>query len=169
MTIETRFIEMVAQHQGILLKLSSIYASDKPGRKDLMQEILFQLWKSFPKYDANRGVKISTWIYRVALNTALTYKRNIRRVVVTEDLLKYENTSEMQVDQVEPDEQRELLYTTIAQLEEIDRAIILLSLEGYNYEDIAEITGFNENNIGVKLNRIKKKIQSLIQDKQHGL
>ncbi len=125
-----------------------LYINNEEDEKDLFQEILFQAWKSFPNFDGRS--KFSTWLYRVSLNTVLTFKRRPIKVQAHENLELLNHPSE----KVEPDES-DALYYAIRQLNEIDRMIITLHLDGYENEEIAEISGLTKNNTAVKLHRIK--------------
>ena len=157
--MEKEFLEFIEQNQGVLHKICAVYAVSTEDKNDLIQEMLFQLWKAYPTYDINRQVKFSTWLYRVALNTALNFKRktaiNFAVIEATELDIPDKETA------TEKEENKRLLYHCIQQLPEIDRALILLHLEGHSYAEISLVTGFTESNIGVKLNRIKKKLQTL--------
>jgi RNA polymerase sigma factor (sigma-70 family) len=157
--LEKDFLKLVQENQGILLKISAIYSASMDDRKDLIQEMLLQLWKSYPSYDNSRQVKFSTWLYRVALNTALNYTRKQNHISSSVD------NATLQIAAIEPDiekkENKNKLYKCIQQLPEIDKALILLHLEGYSYAEINQVTGLTETNIGVKLTRIKKRIEIL--------
>jgi RNA polymerase sigma-70 factor, ECF subfamily len=124
-----------------------LYINHEEDEKDLFQEILFQAWKSFPNFDGRS--KFSTWLYRVSLNTVLTFKRRPVKVEVRENLESLNHSEKMEKDE------SEALYYAIRQLNEIDRMIITLHLDGYENEEIAEISGLTKNNTAVKLHRIK--------------
>jgi RNA polymerase sigma factor (sigma-70 family) len=152
---EGQFLALVNQHQGIIHKICRLYRESKEDREDLFQEILFQLWKSVSTFD-NRS-KFSTWLYRVALSTAITVYRKNKPAILYNSILP-EQVSEPEPD----DEQYELLLQAIKKLNDANKALILLYFENLSYKEIAEITGITENNVGVKLKRIRDKIQQLI-------
>lgn len=151
------FNEWLDQYKGLLFKIIRAYAFDQEDREDLFQEISIQVWKSIPNFKHQSA--ISTWIYRVSLNTALVWKRKTTRhkdgrqsVAAMENILH--SGSEPK------DERLEWLYSKISKLNEIDRSITLLMLDGFSYSDMAEILGISESNIGVKIYRIKKHLTS---------
>ncbi|NQZ75615.1 MAG: RNA polymerase sigma factor [Ekhidna sp.] len=127
---------------------------------DLFQEILLQIWKSHQSYDPSRNAKFTTWMYRVALNTAINSLRKSKKKV-----------NLVQMDQglhvLEPDEDQlasdlDQMHAAIDQLEKVEKGIILLYLDSTPYKEIAEIMGISESNVGVRINRIKKKLKSIM-------
>lgn len=144
---EKEFVSLVNQNRGIIYKVIRLYINHEEDERDLFQEILFQAWKSYPRFDGRS--KFSTWLYRVALNTVLTFKRRPVLVVPHEDL------ASLNVPQTKTTDDSEALYLAIRELTEVDRMIISLHLDGYENEEIADITGLTKNNIAVKLHRIK--------------
>jgi RNA polymerase sigma-70 factor (ECF subfamily) len=156
--LEKEFLEIIRTNQGIIHKVCSFYCNSEDDRKDLFQEIVAQLWKSFPSFRSES--KFSTWMYRVALNTAITtFKKTKRRP--DQNNLTYENLQlpDESFDQ-ETEENIRLLHLAIARLTGIEKSIILLFLENNSYEEIAEITGITQNYVRVKMNRIKKKLKT---------
>lgn len=152
---EAYFIEIINKHQGIIHKICRLYRTGKEDQEDLFQEIVYQAFKSFPDFEGKS--KITTWLYRIALNTAMSsFRKKAPQIVYTEALPDYAAES------IEKDVQREQLFNALTRLSDSEKAIIALYLENLSYAQIAEITGVNENNIGVKLNRIKAKIQKLL-------
>ncbi len=152
MASEHEFTALIDQNRGIIYKVIRLYVRHEEDERDLFQEILFQAWRSFPNFKGNS--KFSTWLYRVALNTVLTFKRRPQLVVPHEDLSQLKtSTGDRQAD-----EESEALYVAIRQLNEIDRMIISLHLDGYANEEIAEISGLTKNNTAVKLHRIKESL-----------
>jgi RNA polymerase sigma-70 factor (ECF subfamily) len=153
---KAEFLDHTMPHQGIIYKVVNIYADYKEDKEDLLQEIWLQLWLSFPRFKFNS--KVSTWMYQVALNTALTHTRKSAtrekhlKVVATMPSSTDDNTSERA-------EQERLLWEMIRSLKNAEKALILLYIEGVSYREIAEITGESESNVGVKLNRIKQKMK----------
>ena len=136
-----------------------MYENDPDIRNDLFQEIVFQLWKSFSTF---RGeAKITTWMYRIALNTAISGFRKQTRIVKTEDLreLHYNISDSWNEDR---DEEMQRLQSAIRQLSEIERAMIMMALEEVPYEEIAETIGITQNNVRVRMNRIREKLKKLM-------
>jgi RNA polymerase sigma-70 factor (ECF subfamily) len=150
---ERIFGEWLASHKGILFKVVHAYAPEHADRQDLFQEVILQVWHSV---DAFRGESsVPTWIYRVALNTAIAWTRKEGRhqrgkepFEGMEDLLTTESAEGR-------DPRVEWLYRQIAQLKDVDRSVALLLLDGFSYKEIAAIVGLTESNVGVKINRIK--------------
>ena len=146
------FNDWLAGHRGILFKVVHAYAFEHADRQDLFQEIVIQVWHSV---DAFRGESsVPTWMYRVALNTAIAWTRREDRhqrgkqpLAVVEGLLTTASAA--------PDPRVEWLYRQIAQLKDVDRSVALLLLDGFSYKDIAAVVGITESNVGVKINRIK--------------
>lgn len=154
---EPQFLELIDKHQAIIHKICRLYRDSAEDREDLFQEVVFQLWKS--KETFQEKAKFSTWMYRIALNTAMaTFRKKKLPVVYTEsvpDQMEQINSEQRQI-------QEDQLFHALQQLEDSEKAIIALYLEDMNYQEIASITGISENYVGVKLNRIKTKIQKLI-------
>jgi RNA polymerase sigma factor (sigma-70 family) len=156
---EAQFLQLIDQHQGIIHKICRLYRDSPEDREDLFQEIVFQLWKSVPLYSGK--ARFSTWMYRVALSTAILVfrkkKPNIRYIHPLPDQAEA---------QPETADQHELLFEALKTLNAADKALITLYLEDLSYREIAEITGITENHVGVKLKRIKDKIQSRLKSNQ---
>ncbi len=154
---EAQFLALIKEHQGIIHKICRLYRESKEDREDLFQEIIFQLWKAWPTFKGD--AKISTWIYRIALNTAIAVfrknKPNIQYTPVLPEMPEQEQNEELALRQ-------EQLFAALKLLDDNEKAIITLYLEDMNYQQIAEIIGINENYVGVKLNRMKNKIQKLL-------
>jgi RNA polymerase sigma-70 factor (ECF subfamily) len=158
--LEKEFLHIITENQGIIHKVCSIYCDAEEDRRDLFQEILVQLWKSFPSF--RRESKVTTWMYRVALNTAITsFKKDKRQP--DHSGIAYENLQlpEELYDSA-TDDQIKMLNQAVAQLTGIEKSIILLFLEDKKYEEIADITGITQNYVRVKMNRIKKKLKLLM-------
>lgn len=156
---ETEFVALIKTHKGILFKVSNIYSDDYEDQKDLYQEIVFQLWKSFGSFRGES--KISTWIYRIALNTSITHirkkKKKGQQVAIDFELL---NRADEQDTIIE--EQMKILNAQIGKLSVVEKGLIILHLDGKNYEEIASITGFTATNVGTRLFRIKQKLKTQI-------
>lgn len=154
---------IIEKHYPILYKIGRSYTGNSADFDDLYQEMLIQLYTSLKNF--RKESKLSTWIYRVALNTALSYQRNdrkkIKAVKVEEQMLIME-TDEGDREVNSKETQIEMLYASIKELKKDDRAIILLHLEGKSYDEISDIIGISKSNTGVKLMRIKKQLQEIL-------
>lgn len=157
-----RFQKIIEENKGILYKVINIYCKDTQDKKDLEQEILIQLWKSLEKYNTN--YKISTWIYKIAMNVSISFYRKNRNTPahLSIDSIFIEKDYEEQNDYIK--DKKRILNVFIAKLNEFDKAIILLYLEDYNYKEISNIVGITETNVGSKINRIKNKLKKTYQD-----
>jgi len=150
------FVEKIEENQKILHKICNIYTQNKEDKKDLMQEIIMQLWKSYPNFQ-NKS-KFSTWMYRVSINTAITNFKRSKRNPVSGSI----NDFDIAVEPDNNNDDLQQLYIAIRKLKEVDRAIIMLYLEENNYKQIGEIIGLSEKNVSVKIVRIKKKLEKLL-------
>jgi RNA polymerase sigma-70 factor (ECF subfamily) len=137
-----------------------MYEFDYEARNDLFQEIVLQLWKSFESF---RGeAKITTWMYRIALNTAISGLRKKNRKLLTEDLHeRHMNISERN-DNEQQEEDFDKLQWAIRQLNEIDRAMIMMALDEVPYDEIADTIGITQNNVRVRMNRIRERLRKLM-------
>jgi len=156
---EYDFLQLIEAHKGIVLKIVNLYADDAEDRKDLHQEIIFQCWKSYNRFKAE--ARFSTWLYKISLNVALTYLNKKKKA---EQLSTATKPDEHVVPQ-ELSERADNLYQAIRQLNEVDRGIIMLHLDGYDNAEIGEITGISKNNTGVKLHRIKQQLTTILNRK----
>ena len=152
------FISVLEAHKGILYKIGHSYCRDPDDQKDLLQEMVIQLWNSFDRY--NGSAQYSTWIYRIALNTAISfYRKETKRerisVPFSEELFHMEDP----VDETDLDIRLQLLQQFIQELKELDRALMLLYLEEKSYREIAAILPISESNVATKIGRIKKAVQ----------
>ncbi|MEI7422875.1 MAG: sigma-70 family RNA polymerase sigma factor [Prolixibacteraceae bacterium] len=158
------FLLNITQNQGIIHKVTRIYCDNEDDRKDLFQEILIQLWKSYDKF--REQSKFSTWMYRVAINTAITnFKKEAKSRKKSEIGKDLYLLADEPYDE-EKEEHLKLLYEAINQLTGIEKSITLLYLEDKQYEEISEITGISQNYVRVKMNRIKKKLESFVKSKE---
>lgn len=157
MDIKNQFTKVIKENEGLIFKITTLYTHSMEDRDDLYQEIVYQLWKSFPSFQEQS--KISTWMYRVALNTAIYHlkksKREVTTIPINMEMLKLAD----HVDTVE-EERIKMLYRRIHLLNLLEKGIVLLYLEGKNHEEIAAITGLSKTNVGTKLSRIKEKLKS---------
>jgi RNA polymerase sigma-70 factor (ECF subfamily) len=160
-TQEDEFFKMVKHHQGIFNKVLGLYTMNAEDRKDLQQEMLLQCWKSFGSYKAQS--KISTWLYRVCLNTALNYHKKTKKHKYTDI-----NLASDRIANNKSKSEYEDLYKAIIQLNEVDRMIISLYLDGYKNKEISGITGMNENKLNVKIHRIKQKLAQHLKSENNG-
>ena len=154
-----RFIAAIKDNEGLIYKVASVYTNTIEDRKDLVQEIIYQLWKSFDSFNQKSG--LSTWMYRVAMNVAIYHlkiaKRNFLTVPMDD---QFSNLSE--TDNGGFEEKWKALRQQLDKLNLLDRGIILLYLENKSYEEIAQITGISESNVGTKMFRIKEKLKKQI-------
>ena len=152
--LEARFLNEVLPHRKIILKVCHQYTNNQNDFNDLFQEILFQIWKSFPGFRGES--KVSTWVYRIALNTALYFLRREKRKITTTNLISDCFSVPDENDILK--EQAEVLKQMIAQLSEIEKAIILLHLDEFSNDEIASIIGISKTNTATRLSRIKQKL-----------
>ena len=152
------FLEVVENNKGILFKVANSYCRNIEDRKDLVQEIILQLWKSFDNY--NEKFKHSTWIYRIALNVAISFyrKENRRKRIsnpITTDIFDFYDT------EISGEEETNLgiLNQIISELNDLNKALMLLYLEEKSYKEISEIIGITETNVATKIGRIKSKLK----------
>lgn len=158
--IKEQFIDMLEKHIGIIIKISGAYANAHEARKDLIQDIIFELWKSHKRFDGS--CKISTWIYRITLNVSMNYKRKQSRELSYSSLSGFhESGIGSFIDDQSNTEELEMLYNCIEELDEINKAIILLYLDGNSHTEIAEITGISKTNVGTRISRIKLELNKI--------
>jgi RNA polymerase sigma-70 factor (ECF subfamily) len=158
--LEKEFIKIITKNQAIILKTCRMYCNDKLDSEDLFQEIILQLWKSYPKF--NGASKISTWMYRIGLNTAITRLRRSSKRRDTTPLsdkdLEFPESDLKRID-IEYDQ---ALQLAITKLNRFDKALLMLYMDENSYSEMAEIMGISESNIGVKINRIKQKLKAIL-------
>lgn len=162
---EKEFLTRIEKHKGILYKVSKMYMDKPDDQQDLFQEIVCQLWKS---YDSFRNEsQFSTWMYRVAINTAIVFfkkeKRKVDKYEIPSDNIKEEET-----DSDIKESQLDHFYKAVQKLEKIDKAIIFYQLEGFSHKEIGENLGISEGNARVKLNRAKEKLKEIIKNQGYG-
>ena len=151
------FEKLIENNKGIIYKVANSYCRDTEDRKDLVQEIVIQLWKAFGKYDDR--FKASTWMYRIALNVAISFYRKEKRsssTPLTATIIDI--VAEEEPGQIE--EHVRLLYQFINELDELNKALMLLYLEENSYKEMAEILGISESNVATKINRIKERLKN---------
>jgi len=152
------FESIMEQHKGILFKVARAYCLDEEDRQDLIQEMMIQIWQSIHKYDEQ--YKISTWLYRISLNVAISFyrKSSTRAKKYTE--LNEQTVEALDEDKSENERQLKLLQHFITELKEIDKALMILYLEDKSHAEIAEIVGISVSNVGTKLGRIKENLKT---------
>lgn len=153
--MKKEFLEAVTQNEKVVYKVCRLYCKTKDDRQDLFQDIMMQLWKAFPSY--RKESKVSTWIYRVALNTAITRFRKESKMPVHEDLtvdaFEYATSEEDSFD---------AMLHAIDKLMDIEKALIMLYLDDLSYKEISTIMGISESNVGFRLNAVKNKLRLLV-------
>jgi RNA polymerase sigma factor (sigma-70 family) len=152
------FLQLIEQNKGIIYKVARSYGKNDEDREDLFQEIVIQLWGAFDRY--NDQYKLSTWMYRIALNVAISFYRKERKRIAS-SLPLTEGMSEIAEDaaQEELNANIHLLQQFINQLKELDKALMILYLESKSYKEIAEILGITETNVATKISRIKDQLK----------
>ncbi len=160
--IKEQFETIFEENIGIILKISRAFARTTYDRDDLINDIALELWKSFPRFKGNS--KLSTWIYRVALNTSMNYKRKKKKNLVFFSEIKQSESIARMVEE-EEDLNTDILYKCIDELNELNKAIIILYLDGNSHDEIAEITGISKSNVGTRIGRIKEQIKKIVKIK----
>ena len=157
--IEKEFLSILEQNIGIIIKITNVYTHNEQDREDLMSDIIFELWKSFPGFKGDS--KVSTWLYRVALNVSLKTKRkrDNNKLIFVDNILTYDrsvfiNTSDDKASDISK------LYKCIEDLNPLNKAIILLYLDEKSNEEIALITGLSRTNVSTRLNRIREQLKT---------
>lgn len=155
--MEEQFLQTVEEHQNIIHKICHLYRDTKEDREDLFQEVVYQLWKSFPNF--RKESKVTTWMYRIALSTAVATFRKKKPPLVFKDKIP-ERDHPQNPDA--PSNNEEQMYAALQKLSEAERAIITLYLDDFSYAEIASIVGISENYVGVRINRIKNKLRNIL-------
>ncbi len=159
------FVAIIKENEGIIYKITRVYTDTGEDQKDLYQDVVYQLWKAFDSFKGHS--KISTWIYRITLNTAIAYlnksKRRVKQVRLNFELLNPIDKKDTLTE-----ERLTALYAMIKQLNVIEKGIIVLFLEGKSYQEIATITGFSSSNVGTRLSRIKTKLKKTLKTNMYG-
>ena len=154
---DKKFLDLIEENKKIIFKICNSYCPNKGERDDLAQEIVYHLWKSYQVYNPN--LKFSTWMYRIALNVAISFYRKEKKskphIAITEHLVLFESPADP-----ETENNLYLLLQFIHQLKEIDKSVMLLYLDDKSYKEISEITGISESNVATKINRIKERLKS---------
>jgi RNA polymerase sigma factor (sigma-70 family) len=154
--VEKDFVVLINQHRGLIYKICHLYANNRDDKEDLFQDIVLQLWRAFPSF---RGESlITTWMYRVALNTAISWFRKEKRKPGVQGI----SGAELQLPDIEPTEEIEILHQAIQHLTQVEKAIVILYLDEKSYQEISDIVGISSSNVGVKINRIKMKLEKIV-------
>lgn len=154
---ESEFISLLEANQGIVHKVCRLYAQSAEERRDLFQDITMQLWRAWPNF--RRGSKPSTWMYRIALNVAISGLR--RQRVPTETLSEAQH--HLPAPEAGPPDDVTRLYAALDNLSPVEKSLALLMLEDHSYEEMAQITGLTTDHLRVKTHRIREKLRTLIQ------
>jgi RNA polymerase sigma-70 factor (ECF subfamily) len=157
---EQQFVQQLNQHQPLIHKVCNLYGQTTTDRQDLFQEIVVQLWKAYPRFRGES--KFSTWLYRIALNTAISGLRKRKNHISSYEPESLPTDIQDEAYDVEKELQLDQLYSAVRELSEIERAIVMLYLEDKPYDEMEDILGINQNNLRVKMNRIKEKLRKLI-------
>jgi RNA polymerase sigma factor (sigma-70 family) len=162
---EPEFLNRIEKHKGILYKVSKMYMDNHDDQQDLFQEIVCQLWKS---YDSFRNEsQFSTWMYRVAINTAIVFLKKEKRKVDKYEIAS-DNIKEEDDDSHIKESQLEHFYRAVNKLDKIEKALVFYHLEGYSHKEIGDNMGISEGNARVKLNRTKNKLKEIIEKQGYG-
>ncbi|MGO4289019.1 RNA polymerase sigma factor [Chitinophaga sp. RAB17] len=160
---EKEFLELIEIHKGIIHKISKMYMDAEDDQQDLTQEIIYQLWKSFDSFQQQS--RFSTWMYRVALNTALVFFKKEKKKMAVTDIMSEHIAMEENVTATK-ELQLSHFYKAVQKLERLEKALVFLHLENYSHKEIGENLGISEGNARTKLSRAKDKLKELI--KQQG-
>jgi len=154
---EREFLNMVSAQKRIIYKVCYVYAKDEDDLNDLFQEVVLNLWKSFPRYRGDSG--LTTWVYRISMNTCISFLRRSgtrpKTIPMTSELAAHFADEQSKTGELQE------LYKLINQLGKMERALILLWLEERSYQEMADILGITKSNVAVKLNRIKEKLKRI--------
>jgi RNA polymerase sigma factor (sigma-70 family) len=161
-TLQEEFVKLIATQQKLIHSLCSLYFSRHEDRKDMFQEIVLQLWKAYPSF--NRQSKVSTWIYRISLNTVFAKLRKEKSRPKNEPYSEYAYQISGSDNSIELTEATEELYRAIAQLSDVDKALIMLYLEEHSYDEMAGMLNLSRTNVSTRINRIKTKLEKLLKN-----
>jgi RNA polymerase sigma-70 factor (ECF subfamily) len=156
------FRQWLRQYTALMARLARAYTATAEDCEDLLQEILLQVWRSVPRFEHKASP--STWIYRVALNTALAWQRKDQHQRRFRPLLETPDVAEDNREQIQDQERIDRLYAAIRQLPKADAALVLLHLEDLSYREMAEVLGISETNVGAKLSRARKVLAELMKE-----
>jgi RNA polymerase sigma factor (sigma-70 family) len=160
MTAHETFVEALDRHRGILFKVATAYCADRAGREDLIQDMIVQLWRAYRRFDGR--AKFSTWMYRIAMNVAISFHRTQRRkgddsIQLDEAIIETTPAPDPQAD-----DRLALVHDLIERLDDLNRALMLLYLDDLQYSEIAQILGISETNVATKISRLKQHLKRLV-------
>jgi RNA polymerase sigma-70 factor (ECF subfamily) len=164
-SLKDEFLEILSNYQGILHKVNLIYFRNASEREDNFQEIIYQLWKSYP--DLRNKDSIGSWIYAVSINTSISRLKKKERIEYREELPESMDPYDIEEATTRENDFR-LLLQAISKLNKIDKSIMLLYLEEKSYDEIAEILGISKSNVGVRINRAKELLKKTLNLTEHG-
>ena len=165
--LQDAFIRLVNDNRGILYKICRMYGATEPDRQDLFQEIVIQLWRAYPGFRGDS--KFSTWLYRIALNTAISDLRKQQRHIRTMDPDSLPAQLQDIQYNTEKEDQLQSLYAAINRLTEVEKALTMLYLEDKSYIEMEDILGIPQNNLRVRMNRIKEKLRKMTKEAVYGV
>jgi RNA polymerase sigma-70 factor (ECF subfamily) len=148
------FVRLLNENQGVIHKVCLFFEKDKTDREDLFQEVTLQAWYAYKNFKGE--AKFSTWLYKVALNTAISYSRKNKKF---DFIIRTNEVPELAEEYVQQESKLEAMYKSISTLSKIDKALLVLYMEDYDYKEIGEILGISANYVAVKMNRIKTKLK----------
>ncbi|RAW02883.1 RNA polymerase sigma factor [Pseudochryseolinea flava] len=154
--MEEAFVALINQHRGLIYKVCHLYGADRDYQEDLFQEIVMQIWRAYPSF--RNEALITTWMYRIALNTAISYLRKEKRMPISQRI----SMRELQLPEMEQADDMEVLQQAIQQLTQVEKGIIMLYLDEKSYQEISDILGISLSNVGVKISRIKSKLEKIV-------
>lgn len=165
--MQEEFVGLVQEHRSLLYKVCRLYCFTGADRQDLFQEMVIQLWRSYPHFRGES--KFSTWLYRIALNTAISDLRKQRRRPSQANLNEIPTPLQDMTWPGEEEGQLQQLYAAINKLSEIEKALVMLYLDDRSYDEMEEILGINQNNLRVKMNRIREKLRKMTKEATYGV
>ena len=161
--LQKTFENVVKTHERLIYKICRLYGNSEDDRQDLYQDIVIQLWKSYPKF---RGeAKLSTWLYRIGLNVAITQIRKQKRQIYATDIETLNMEFPEDASHLEETEKFRTMYAAIDKLNDVEKAIVMLYLDDKSYDEMEDILGISNGNLRVKMNRIKEKLRQLTKNK----
>lgn len=163
---ESAFVDMLNEHRGAIQRIARLYADRAEDRADLVQEIVYQLWRAYPSF--RRESSALTWLYRVALNTAITTVRRRARHPEHAALEADREVAALPAAEAPPPSEIELLYAAIARLTDVERALIMCYLDDLSYKRIGEVLGLSETAVGARLTRTKARLQRIVRELEPG-
>ncbi len=165
-SLKEEFLEMLSSYQGILHKVNLIYFRNNSDREDNFQEIIYQLWKSYPSLKNKNS--IGSWIYSVSINTSISRLKKSSKIEYRDNYSESPDTVDL-FEEISLSENIRFLLHAIHNLNEIDKSIMLLHLEEKSYDEISEILGISKSNVGVRINRAKEKLKRNLNHLNHGI